>query len=82
VAFDPFWSGWRSRDAFVLHVGGSPLQLAKAWATTAGADRDWLAAARICAPRMSPCFTRGGDVHLDDVIDGVFERFAKLRGPA
>src|SRR5262249_46208845 len=33
VAFDPFWARLAEAGVpFVLHVGGSPLQLAKAWA--------------------------------------------------
>ncbi|MBV9331291.1 MAG: amidohydrolase family protein, partial [Alphaproteobacteria bacterium] len=35
VAFDPFWARLaEAQIPFVLHVGGSPLQLAKAWSNT------------------------------------------------
>jgi predicted TIM-barrel fold metal-dependent hydrolase len=83
VAFDPFWerlSG--SGTPFVLHVGGSPLQLAKAWSNDGRAPtKDWLGGGENVRSKDIAVLHQGPETFISMmVIDGVFERFPRLRG--
>lgn len=83
VAFDPFWA--RLADAgipFALHVGGSPLQLAKAWSNNGRAPtKDWLGGGENVRSKDIAVLHQGPETFISMmVIDGVFERFPKLRG--
>jgi predicted TIM-barrel fold metal-dependent hydrolase len=83
VEFDPFWELLaESGTPFVLHVGGSPLQLAKAWANNGRAPtRDWLGGGENLRTKDVAVLHEGPETFLSMmVIDGVFERFPKLRG--
>ena len=83
VEFDPFWA--RLAEAgipFLLHVGGSPLQLNKAWANNGRAPtRDWLGGGENLRTKDVAVLHEGPETFLSImVIDGVFERFPALRG--
>ena len=83
VAFDPFWARLAERGTpFVLHVGGSPLQLAKAWSNNGRAPtRDWLGGGENVRSKDIAVLHEGPETFLSMmVIDGVFERFPHLRG--
>jgi predicted TIM-barrel fold metal-dependent hydrolase len=83
VDLDPFWARLaESGVPFVLHVGGSPLQLAKPWANTGRpATRDWMGGGENLRTRDAAVLHQGPETFISMmVIDGIFERFPKLRG--
>ena len=83
IDFDPFWSRLAdSGTPFVLHVGGSPLQLAKAWANNGRAPtKDWLGGGENLRTKDITVLHQGPETFISMmVIDGVFERFPSLRG--
>ncbi|HWA61494.1 MAG TPA: amidohydrolase family protein [Caulobacteraceae bacterium] len=83
VAFDPFWARLAEAGVpFALHVGGSPLQLAKAWGNNGRAPtRDWLGGGENLRTKDVAVLHQGPETFLSMmVIDGVFERFPALRG--
>lgn len=83
VAFDPFWALLAaSGTPFVLHVGGAPLQSAKAWANNGRAPtRDWLGGGENLRTKDIAILHEGPETFLSMMLlDGVFERFAALRG--
>jgi uncharacterized protein len=83
VDFDPFWARLVESDTpFVLHVGGSPLQLAKAWANNGRAPtKDWLGGGENLRTKDVAVLHQGPETFLSVMLlDGVFERFPKLRG--
>ena len=83
VDFDPFWARLAdSGTPFVLHVGGSPLQLAKAWANNGRAPtKDWLGGGENLRTKDITVLHQGPETFLSMmIIDGVFERFPALRG--
>jgi predicted TIM-barrel fold metal-dependent hydrolase len=83
VEFDPFWARLaESGTPFLLHVGGSPLQLNKAWANNGRAPtRDWLGGGENLRTKDVAVLHQGPETFISImVIDGVFERFPALRG--
>jgi len=83
VAFDPFWARLaEARVPFVLHVGGAPLQLNKAWSNNGRAPtKDWLGGGENVRSKDIAVLHEGPETFLSMmVIDGVFERFPTLRG--
>ena len=83
VAFDPFWAKLAEASIpFVLHVGGSPLQLAKAWSNNGRAPtKDWLGGGENVRSKDIAVLHQGPETFLSMmVIDGVFERHPRLRG--
>ena len=83
IDLDPFWARLAEAGVpFVLHVGGSPLQLAKAWANNGRpATRDWMGGGENLRTRDAAVLHQGPETFLSImVIDGIFERFPKLRG--
>ncbi|HEY6418593.1 MAG TPA: amidohydrolase family protein [Candidatus Binataceae bacterium] len=83
VDFDPFWARLVESDTpFVLHVGGSPLQLAKAWANNGRAPtKDWLGGGENLRTKDVAVLHEGPETFISIMLlDGVFERFPKLRG--
>jgi predicted TIM-barrel fold metal-dependent hydrolase len=83
VAFDPFWARLsEARIPFTLHVGGSPLQLAKAWGNNGRAPtKDWLGGGENLRTKDIAILHQGPETFLTMmVIDGVFERHKGLRG--
>jgi predicted TIM-barrel fold metal-dependent hydrolase len=83
VELDPFWSTLaETRTPFVLHVGGSPLQLDKAWANNGRPPtKDWMGGGENLRTKDVAVLHQGPETFLSMMlIDGVFERFPKLRG--
>jgi predicted TIM-barrel fold metal-dependent hydrolase len=83
VEFDPFWARLvDSNTPFVLHVGGSPLQLAKAWTNNGRAPtKDWMGGGENLRTKDAAMLHEGPETFLSMMLlDGVFERFPKLRG--
>lgn len=83
VDFDSFW-GLLAQTAtpFVLHVGGAPLQLDKAWANNGRAPtKDWLGGGENVRTKDIAVLHQGPETFLSMMLlDGVFERFPALRG--
>ncbi|MGB6555488.1 MAG: amidohydrolase family protein [Candidatus Binataceae bacterium] len=83
VAFDRFWATLADAGIpFVLHVGGSPLQLDKAWMNNGRAPvKDWMGGGENLRTKDVAVLQQGPETFLSMMlIDGVFERFPKLRG--
>ncbi|HZK99271.1 MAG TPA: amidohydrolase family protein [Caulobacteraceae bacterium] len=83
VDFDPLWALLAEAGApFLLHVGGSPLQLAKAWMNNGRPPaRDWMGGGENLRTKDAAVLHQGPETFLSMmVIDGVFERFPALRG--
>jgi uncharacterized protein len=83
VEFDPFWARLEETGTpFVLHVGGSPLQLDKAWINNGRPPvKDWMGGGENLRTKDAAMLHQGPETFLSMMlIDGVFERFPKLRG--
>ncbi len=83
VAFEPFWAKLAETGVpFVLHVGGSPLHLAKAWGNNGrAATKDWLGGGENLRTKDIAVLHQGPETFITMlVIEGVFERHPKLRG--
>ena len=83
VEFDPFWARLvESNTPFVMHVGGSPLQLDKAWINNGRPPvKDWMGGGENLRTKDMAVLHQGPETFLSMMlIDGVFERFPKLRG--
>jgi uncharacterized protein len=83
LAFDPFWAKLvESNTPFVLHVGGSPLQLDSAWINNGRAPvKDWMGGGENLRTKDMAVLHQGAETFLSMMlIDGVFERFPNLRG--
>lgn len=79
----PFWE--RLADAgmpFLLHVGGAPLQLDPVWSNTGRAPvRDWMGGGENVRSKDMAVMHQGPETFVSVmVMDGIFERFPKLRG--
>ena len=77
VAFDPFWARLAEAGVpFLLHVGGSPLQLAKAWGNNGRAPtKDWLGGGENLRTKDIAILHEGPETFITMlVLDGVFER--------
>ncbi|HZZ88097.1 MAG TPA: amidohydrolase family protein [Caulobacteraceae bacterium] len=83
VDLDPFWA-WLAETGtpFVLHVGGAPLQLAKAWMNNGrAATKDWLGGGENLRTKDIALLHEGPEQFLTMlVLDGVLERHKGLRG--
>ena len=83
VELDPFWARLvESNTPFVMHVGGSPLQLDKAWTNNGRPPtKDWMGGGENLRTKDAAMLHQGPETFLSMMlIDGVFERFPKLRG--
>ena len=83
VELEPFWARLaESGTPFVLHVGGSPLQLSKAWSNTGRADvKDWMGGGENVRSKDAATLHQGPETFITAmVMDGVFERHPGLRG--
>jgi predicted TIM-barrel fold metal-dependent hydrolase len=83
VAFEPFWARLaESGLPFLLHVGGSPLQLSKAWGNNGrAATKDWLGGGENVRTKDAAVLHQGPETFISMlVIEGVFERHPKLKG--
>jgi predicted TIM-barrel fold metal-dependent hydrolase len=83
VDLDPFWARLaEARMPFVLHVGGAPLQLAKAWMNNGRPPtKDWLGGGENLRTKDIALLHEGPEQFLTMlVLDGVLERHPTLRG--
>jgi predicted TIM-barrel fold metal-dependent hydrolase len=83
VDLDPFWARLaESGTPFALHVGGAPLQLAKAWMNNGRAPtKDWLGGGENLRTKDIALLHEGPEAFLTMmVLDGVLERHPGLRG--
>ena len=83
VDLDPFWARLaESGTPFVLHVGGAPLQLARAWMNNGrAATKDWLGGGENLRTKDIALLHEGPEQFLTMlVLDGVLERHPGLRG--
>jgi predicted TIM-barrel fold metal-dependent hydrolase len=83
VDLDPFWARLAASGMpFVLHVGGAPLQLARAWMNNGRAPtKDWLGGGENLRTKDIALLHEGPEQFLTMmVLDGVFERHPTLRG--
>ena len=83
VDLDPFWAKLaESGTPFVLHVGGAPLQLAKAWMNNGQPPtKDWLGGGENLRTKDIALLHEGPEQFLTMmVLDGVLERHPGLRG--
>ncbi len=83
IELDPFWA--RLAEAgipFVMHVGGSPLQLDKRWNNNGRPpSRDWMGGGENVRAKDMVVMHQGPETYLSMmVLDGVFERYPNLRG--
>ena len=85
VEFDPFWARLAEAGVpFLLHVGGAPLQVSKAWGNTGrAATKDWLGGGENLRTKDIAVLHQGPETFLSVlVLDGVLERHPNLRGGA
>jgi predicted TIM-barrel fold metal-dependent hydrolase len=83
VELEGFWARLAEAGVpFVLHVGGAPLQIDKAWANNGrGAVRDWMGGGENVRTKDATIMHQGPETFLSmALMDGVFERHPKLRG--
>lgn len=83
VDLDPFWAKLsESGLPFLLHVGGAPLQLAKAWMNNGRPPtKDWLGGGENLRTKDIALLHEGPEAFLTMmVLDGVLERHPGLRG--
>jgi uncharacterized protein len=83
VDLDAFWARLEEAGVpFVLHVGGAPLNTAKAWNNNGRPPtKDWLGGGENLRTKDIALLHAGPEAFLSMmVLDGVFERFPGLRG--
>jgi predicted TIM-barrel fold metal-dependent hydrolase len=83
VDLDPFWARLaESGTPFLLHVGGAPLQLAKAWMNNGRPPtKDWLGGGENLRTKDIALLHEGPEQFLTMmVLDGVLQRHPTLRG--
>ncbi len=83
VDFEPFWARLAEAGTpFVLHVGGAPLQLARAWMNNGRAPtKDWMGGGENLRTKDIALLHEGPEQFLTMlVLDGVLERHPALRG--
>jgi len=83
VDLDPFWARLaESQTPFVLHVGGAPLQVARAWMNNGRPPtKDWLGGGENLRTKDIALLHEGPEAFLTMlVLDGVLERHPALRG--
>jgi predicted TIM-barrel fold metal-dependent hydrolase len=85
VDFDGFWSRLEeSGTPFLLHVGGSPLQVLKSWSNNGrGAVKDWMGGGENVRTKDAAVLHQVPEMFVSMlVLDGVLERHPGLRGAA
>jgi len=85
VAFDRFWARLVEADTpFVMHVGGAPLQSASEWMNNGRPPvKDWMGGGENLRTKDMAILHQAIETFISMMlIDGVFERFPKLRGAA
>ena len=81
--FDPFWARLaESGIPFVIHVGGYPLQLPRAWMNNGQPlPTDWMGGGENVRGKDFTIMHHAPERFLSSLLlDGVFERFPQLRG--
>ena len=80
---DPFWTKLaREGVPFLLHVGGSPLQLDKSWNNNGKPpSKDWMGGGENVRAKDMTVMHQGPETFISMmVLDGVFEKNPELRG--
>lgn len=83
AAFDRFWARLVDADTpFVMHVGGAPLQMAAEWMNNGRPPvKDWMGGGENLRTKDMAILHQAIETFISMMlIDGVFERFPKLRG--
>lgn len=83
VSLEPFWARLAEAGVpFLLHVGGAPLQLGKAWTNNGkAATKDWLGGGENLRTKDVAVLHQGPETFITILcVEGVFERHPKLRG--
>jgi predicted TIM-barrel fold metal-dependent hydrolase len=83
VDLDPFWARLAETGTpFVLHVGGAPLQMARAWMNNGRPPtKDWMGGGENLRTKDIALLHEGPEAFLTMLIlDGVLERHPGLRG--
>jgi uncharacterized protein len=83
--FEPFWARLAEAGVpFLLHVGGAPLQSAKAWMNNGrAATKDWLGGGENLRTKDVALLHQAPEQFISMmVLDGVFHRHPHLRGAA
>ncbi|MBL6852252.1 MAG: amidohydrolase family protein [Alphaproteobacteria bacterium] len=83
VSLEPFWARLAEAGVpFLLHVGGAPLQLSKAWTNNGkAATKDWLGGGENLRTKDVAVLHQGPETFITILcVEGVFERHPKLRG--
>ena len=83
IALDPFWEKLSEEGIpFLMHVGGSPLQLDKSWSDNGKPpSKDWMGGGENVRAKDMVVMHQGPEIFVSMmVLDGVFERHPKLRG--
>ncbi len=83
VEFEGFWARMAEANIpFVLHVGGAPLQLAKAWGNTGRAKvKDWMGGGENVRSKDAAILHQAPETFISAmVMDGVFDRHPTLKG--
>ena len=83
LELDPFWTKLaREGLPFLLHVGGSPLQLDKSWNNNGKPpSKDWMGGGENVRAKDMTVMHQGPETFISMmVLDGVFERHPELRG--
>ena len=85
VDFEPFWAMLAEAGVpFLLHVGGAPLQVHKAWGNNGrAASRDWLGGGENVRTKDAAVLHQAPELFLSMlVMDGVLDRHPTLKGAA
>ncbi len=83
VDFEGFWARLaESGTPFLLHVGGSPLQVLKSWSNNGrGPVRDWMGGGENVRTKDAAVLHQPPEMFLSMlVMDGVLDRHPRLRG--
>ena len=83
LELDPFWTKLaREGLPFLLHVGGSPLQLDKSWNNNGKPpSKDWMGGGENVRAKDMAVMHQGPETFISMmVLDGVFEKNPELRG--
>lgn len=85
VDFEPFWARLAEAGVpFLMHVGGAPLQLSKAWGSNGrAAVKDWLGGGENVRTKDAALLHQPVEAFISMmVLDGVLDRHPTLRGAA
>jgi len=85
VEFDPFWARLaESGTPFLLHVGGSPLQVLKPWSNNGrAATKDWMGGGENVRTKDASVLHQSTEMFISMlVLDGVLARHPDLKGAA